>query len=87
VPALAGGAEAARLAAVQNERPRKAKTARMKFLQVKMLRKYDVHVAPIFGRRGALAGPVGRVVEMVRNLGRPEAGCVAIVDVAFHGLA
>src|SRR3984885_13066191 len=87
VPAPAVGAEAARLAAAQSERPRKAKTERMKFLQVKMLRKDDVHVAPIFGGGSALAGPVGRVVEMVRNLGGPGAGCVGIVDIAFHGLA
>ena len=52
-----------------------------------MSREYDVHVAPIFGGRRAFAGPVGRIVEVVRNLGRPEASRVAIVDIAFHGLA
>ena len=77
----------AELAATQSERPKKAKTARMKFLQMKMLRKYDVHVAPVFGGGSALAGPVGRVIEVVGNLGGPEAGGVAIVDIAFHGLA
>src|ERR1700760_749232 len=53
----------------------------------KMLRKYDVEGLPVFSCQSAFARPIRRVVQMVRNLGRPEAGDVAIVDVAFHRLA
>src|SRR5437870_12907159 len=35
--------------------------------------KYEVDVAPIFGRASALAGPAGIVVEVVGHLGGPEA--------------
>jgi hypothetical protein len=64
----------------------------MKFLQVDRVtssgsREDDVYVAPVFGRGSAFAGPVRRVVKVIRNLGGPETGRVAIVNIAFHGLA
>src|SRR6202021_163577 len=47
----------------------------------------DVYIAPVFGGRSAFAGPVGRIVQVVGNLGRPKARRIAIVDIAFHRLA
>src|SRR5215475_1557591 len=47
----------------------------------------QVEITPVFCSSGALARPVGIVVEMVRHLRGPEAGDVAIVDVALHRLA
>src|SRR5215469_5140804 len=48
---------------------------------------YQIEIAPVFGSAGAFTAPVRRVVEMIRNLRRPIAGHVAIVDVALHRLA
>src|SRR5439155_9748792 len=46
--------------------------------------KHQIDIAPVFGGAGALAGPVGIVVQMVRHLRGPEATQVAVVQVAFE---
>src|ERR1700683_2124973 len=49
--------------------------------------KDQVQIAPILGGRGALARPIRIIVQMIGNLGGPETGDVAIVDIAFDWLA
>ena len=48
---------------------------------------HQIQLSPILGRDRALAGPIRIVVDVIGNLRGPEAGDVAIVDVAFHRLA
>src|SRR5215470_16537525 len=52
-----------------------------------LLRENDVDVAPILSTGRALAGPVGRVVQVIGNMRGPEARDVAIEKVALNGLA
>src|SRR5580658_6931792 len=51
------------------------------------LREYEVEIAPVLGGHGALTRPVGIIIQVVRNLGRPETRVVAIVNVPLHRLA
>src|SRR5580704_8250830 len=46
--------------------------------------KYQIDLAPIFLRGGALGGPVRRVVQLIGNLRRPETALMAIEYVALH---
>src|SRR5215472_13016093 len=45
---------------------------------------HQIDIAPVFGGAGALAGPVGIVVEVVRNLRGPEAAQIAVVEIALE---
>src|SRR5262245_962802 len=45
---------------------------------------HQIDIAPVFGGAGALAGPVGIVVEVVRNLRGPETAQIAVVEIAFE---
>src|SRR4051812_32171644 len=56
------------------------------FFGPRSLRKNDVDFAPVISRRGALIGPVDRIVQVVRDLGRPSAAEMAIEQVAFDRL-
>src|SRR5262245_29022978 len=51
------------------------------------LREDQIDLAPILLRGRALRGPVGRVIELVRDLRRPVAADVAVEQVAFDRLA
>src|SRR5580704_12005238 len=75
---VAPGAEAAKAA----KRRREQSNRRIFFL-----REHEVEIAPVLGGHGALTRPVGIIIQVIRNLGRPEAGIVAIVNVPLHGLA
>src|SRR5437867_13246519 len=50
-------------------------------------REHEIELSPVFLRRRALRGPVGRVVKLVGHMRRPEAADVAVEDVALHRLA
>src|SRR5258708_1580830 len=50
----------------------------------RFLREDQINLAPVFLRRGAFAGPVRRVIQLVGNLGRPEAAVVTIEEIALH---
>src|SRR5260370_25323679 len=52
-----------------------------------VLWKDDVDVAPIVRRRGALIGPVRRIIQVVGHLRRPSTTQVAIKQIALDGLA
>src|SRR5579871_3920195 len=49
--------------------------------------KYQIDLAPIFLRCGALRGPIRRVIQLIGNLRRPEAAFMTIEDVALDRLA
>src|SRR5439155_16570119 len=49
-------------------------------------RKDKIEFAPVLLRRRALRRPVGRVIELVGHVRRPEAPDVAVEDVALDGL-
>src|SRR5688500_7438366 len=46
----------------------------------------QVDLAPVFLRGRAGAGPVGRVIELVRHVCRPEAAEVTVEQVSLDGL-
>src|SRR5438034_4906576 len=48
---------------------------------------HEVELAPVLLGRGTLAGPVRRVIELVRHLGRPVAADMAIEQIPFDRLA
>src|SRR3954447_24900259 len=50
-------------------------------------REDEIDFAPVLLRRGALAGPVRRVIELVGHLRRPVAADVTIEQIAFDRLA
>src|SRR5260370_39335948 len=52
-----------------------------------ILWKHQIDLAPVLLSRGALAGPIRRMVELVGDLRRPEAAGVAIVEIALDGRA
>src|SRR5215831_12314858 len=54
---------------------------------MRLPRKDEIELAPVLLRRRALRGPVGRVIELVGHLRRPEAADVAVEDVALDRLA
>src|SRR5215471_13451211 len=47
---------------------------------------HQIQVTPVLGGRRAFTGPIRIVVHMIRDLSRPEAGHIAVVDIAFHRL-
>src|SRR5271154_6776429 len=49
--------------------------------------KYQIDFAPVFLRGGALGGPIGRVIQLIGNLRRPEAALVAIENIALYRCA
>src|SRR5277367_3341828 len=49
--------------------------------------KYQIDLAPVFLRGGALRGPVRRMIQLIRHLRRPEAAFMAIENIALHRLA
>jgi hypothetical protein len=53
----------------------------------KTLWENDIHVAPILGAYGAFTGPVGGIVQMIRDMRGPKASDVTIEEVALNRLA
>ena len=53
----------------------------------KLLRENQIEITPVFCRSRAFFGPIRIIVEMIGHLRGPEAGHIAIIDVALHGLA
>src|SRR3954468_17252296 len=50
-------------------------------------REHEVQLPPVLLRRCALRRPVGRVIQLIGHLRRPEEADVAVEDVALDGLA
>src|SRR5580693_5896289 len=84
----AGAANSANRAAAIPARVRTTRVDRRLVTGIVMaLRENQIDLAPVFLRRGAFAGPVGRMIQLVGHLRGPEAAVVAIEQVALHGRA
>src|SRR5947207_5099952 len=81
---LAGGAGAA----ANDTAPAAAtRPAVMNRFSIALSREHEIELAPVLLGRGALRRPVGRVIELVGHVRRPEAADVAVEDVALDRLA
>src|SRR3954451_7942643 len=75
--------------AAATDRAAAAATAAPAISRVSMAssREHEVKLPPVLLRRCALRRPVGRVIQLVGHLRRPEAADVAVEDVALDRLA
>src|SRR5262245_31388597 len=48
---------------------------------------HQVDFAPVLLCRGALSCPIGRVIQLIGHLRRPEASGMAVEQIAFHRMA
>ena len=56
-------------------------------MAIASLRKDQIDLAPVLLGGRALGGPVGRVIQLIRHLGRPVAADVAVEQIALDRLA
>src|SRR6478672_13736984 len=87
LPAETRGASAVCTGTRQSTRATASAPASLRSMVTASLREDEIDFAPVFLRRGALAGPVGRVIELVGHLRRPVAADVAVEEIAFDRLA
>src|SRR4051812_45218663 len=87
LPAETRGGSAVWTGTRQTTRATASAPAILRTMVTASLREDEIDLAPVLLRRGALAGPVRRVIELVGHLRRPVAADVTVEQIAFDRLA